>query len=185
MLTQATWSNADDYRTATRQGQVPHHFFQYPSPFHNILNMTQAMSGMTLFAKCARQLNRPPPQVCIFKSLKAAVAKFMALCGAIILENAATAARCAELHRKAAQGDVAAAWPCLTTNPRKSHHEQHRKRRQLPEGWGPVQLPAPRGKPLTLPPVPLRHPRRAGGPLSGIPPYVFAHYTAPRPPPTP
>ncbi len=29
MLTQATWSNADDYRTATRQGQ----------------NMTQAMSG--------------------------------------------------------------------------------------------------------------------------------------------
>ncbi len=67
-------------------------------------------AGMTLFAK-VRVVNGTDPRrkVWIFKSRKAAVAKFMALCGAIILENAATAARCAELHRKAAQGDVAAA----------------------------------------------------------------------------
>ena len=66
-------------------------------------------AGMTLFAKVRIVGTYLRRKVWIFKGRKAAVSKFMALYGAIILENADTARRHAEARAAAARGDVAAA----------------------------------------------------------------------------
>jgi len=66
-------------------------------------------AGMTLFAK-VRVVNGADPRrkVWIFKSRAAAVRKFLALCGARLLENDAMRREYAETARRAAAGDVAA-----------------------------------------------------------------------------
>ena len=57
-------------------------------------------------------------RVWIFKGRPAAVNKFMALCGAMILDNAHEAQYRAELRAKAAQDDLTAALAPVTTNTR-------------------------------------------------------------------
>lgn len=67
-------------------------------------------AGLGLFAKM-RVANGADPRrkVWIFKGRKAAVRKFLALCGARILENDAIRREHAETARRAAAGDMTAA----------------------------------------------------------------------------
>lgn len=67
-------------------------------------------AGIGYFAK-VRVVNGADPRrkVWIFKGRRAAVAKFMALCGARIIENETVRREHAEATRKAAAGNMAAA----------------------------------------------------------------------------
>jgi hypothetical protein len=66
-------------------------------------------AGMTLFAKVRTVGTDPRRKVWIFKGRKAAVSRFLVLCGAAILVNADMARQHTEARQKAARGDMAAA----------------------------------------------------------------------------
>lgn len=66
-------------------------------------------AGMTLFDKRTAKGSDPRRIVWIFKGRKAAVAKFLALCGAQILENERQRQAHAAARAAAARGDLAAA----------------------------------------------------------------------------
>ena len=66
-------------------------------------------AGIGYFAKVRTVGTDPRRKVWIFKGRKAAVAKFMTLCGAQILENEKQRREHAEARAAAARGDIAAA----------------------------------------------------------------------------